>query len=398
MNSKPRRVLRQLITQYGVELHRDPKRTESLLRDLCGEHQREIFVLVQAQRFGIASELLKNQGWHASSVLWKRLSRQLQERRAFTEEAADWAVESWAHALDLIPQRRGQSWLSKKFAKADAWVSEHDALVMIIGGIIASGRFFRKIGVELGRIRKWRRVEQRQQTGVTERGTKADERRRRILVIGVLALVLTSAALLVPQVSARLLMPLSGGLPFWTQPKTDATHVDLATYYPLPQAAWLNADLFDVHAEPSIQSPVVSQLGPAGAQVNIDAYSTDGLWSHISAPVNGWISNDVLYVAAALLPVDNSGEGTAGLLVDDVASTIFVHVGLVNGQVDEPSVHLREGPGTNYAIRGSLDARQPVAIIAWTLDGSWLQIAKPEAGWVSADFVQVQWPTDVLIK
>jgi hypothetical protein len=396
MNAKPRRVLRQLITQYGVELHRDPKRTESLLRDLCGDHQREIFVLIQAQRAGVASELLKSQRWQASSVLWKRLSRQLQDHRAFTEEAADWAVESWAHALDLIPQRQGQSWLSKQLVKVDSWVAEHDALATVVGGIVASGRFFRKNSVKLGRIRMWRRrIMQGTASGGLERTTSISERRRTILIVGLLALVITSAALFVPQVSARLPASLSDGLFFGNKLKADATDIDLAIYYPLPQTAWLNADLFDVHAEPSIQSPVVSQLGPAGAQVAVDAYSTDGQWSHISTPVNGWIGNDVIYLAATLLPADN----TAGGVDDQVAgsaSTIFVHVGIVNGQVAESSLRLREGPGTNYAVRGSLDAHQPVVIIAWTLDGSWLQVAKPEAGWVSADFVQVQWPTDAL--
>ncbi len=46
MNDVPRQKLSEILSRYGQSVCDDPKRCESLLLDLCGEHRREIFVLV----------------------------------------------------------------------------------------------------------------------------------------------------------------------------------------------------------------------------------------------------------------------------------------------------------------------------------------------------------------
>src|SRR5215208_7258314 len=48
MNDAPRRTLRELIAKHGPGLCSDARRCEGLLRDLCGEHRREINILVGA--------------------------------------------------------------------------------------------------------------------------------------------------------------------------------------------------------------------------------------------------------------------------------------------------------------------------------------------------------------
>src|SRR5690606_6074286 len=64
---------------------------------------REIFILVHAQEQGVPEELLSAGSLAGEQALWQRLSRRLQERLALTAEAAHWAVESWALALDVAP-------------------------------------------------------------------------------------------------------------------------------------------------------------------------------------------------------------------------------------------------------------------------------------------------------
>ena len=49
MNDAVGLELRNIIDRYGPEVCEDPRRVEALLRDLSGEHRREIFVLAGGQ-------------------------------------------------------------------------------------------------------------------------------------------------------------------------------------------------------------------------------------------------------------------------------------------------------------------------------------------------------------
>jgi len=73
-----------------------------LLRDLCGEHRREIFVLVSTLREQITSALLASQDSVPHKVLLSQLTKRLVDNLALAEDAARWAVESWALALGVV--------------------------------------------------------------------------------------------------------------------------------------------------------------------------------------------------------------------------------------------------------------------------------------------------------
>lgn len=118
MNNLPRQKLCEIVTQRNVL--DDPRLCEALLRDLCGEHKREIFVLVAAQKERVAADLLAPQAGVPREVLLTRLTRRLQDNLALTEDAAQWAVESWALALGFELPRPAAPVASSKPAPAAA--------------------------------------------------------------------------------------------------------------------------------------------------------------------------------------------------------------------------------------------------------------------------------------
>jgi len=101
MNDLPRRKLREIIDRYGRSLCEDPRRCEALLRDFCGEYEREIFVLVNALKVGVATDLMASSHNLPGELLLARLTRRLIDDLAVTDEAAGWAVQSWARALRM---------------------------------------------------------------------------------------------------------------------------------------------------------------------------------------------------------------------------------------------------------------------------------------------------------
>jgi WD40 repeat protein len=104
MNDLPRRTLSELIARYGPSLSGDPRRTEGLLRDFCGEHKREIFVLVSAAEEQVPADLLALWDSVPHKILLAQLTRRLQDNLALARDAARWGVESWALALGVIQQ------------------------------------------------------------------------------------------------------------------------------------------------------------------------------------------------------------------------------------------------------------------------------------------------------
>ena len=99
-SSEPRAVLRELATTHGSELLGDPRRLQGLLRDLVGAHRREVSALVVAAEEGVGSILLGVSAGLGPATA-DRLARRLVTERALSEEAARWAVESWAHAVGV---------------------------------------------------------------------------------------------------------------------------------------------------------------------------------------------------------------------------------------------------------------------------------------------------------
>ena len=108
MHSLPRRILCQLLADYGPALLDEPSRVDALLADLCGSFYCERFLLVHAlkERISAANRPIE---------LWLRsCSQQLQKRFCFSSEAATWAVESWSFALGIASAVTNTDHKSKK--------------------------------------------------------------------------------------------------------------------------------------------------------------------------------------------------------------------------------------------------------------------------------------------
>jgi hypothetical protein len=101
MNDAVGTQLRQIVERYGPEVCEDMRRIEALLRDLSGEHRREVAVLVGAVREGVPAELLASRNSALPAMLGERLARKLQDNLGMADDAARWAVSTWALALDV---------------------------------------------------------------------------------------------------------------------------------------------------------------------------------------------------------------------------------------------------------------------------------------------------------
>ncbi|MFZ1641988.1 MAG: formylglycine-generating enzyme family protein [Candidatus Contendobacter sp.] len=102
MHDLPRQKLRELIIEYGRSLCDDPRRCEALLKDYCGQYKREIFVLVSALKNRVAEDLINASAGVPPALLLGRLIKRLEDELALSENAARWAVESWALALGIL--------------------------------------------------------------------------------------------------------------------------------------------------------------------------------------------------------------------------------------------------------------------------------------------------------
>ncbi len=101
MNNVARQMLRQILAKYGKEICNDARRCQGLLNDLCGSYRREINVLVNAIEERIPLDLLAGASSMPLELLLTRLEKRFEDQTGLTAEAARWAVESWALALDV---------------------------------------------------------------------------------------------------------------------------------------------------------------------------------------------------------------------------------------------------------------------------------------------------------
>ena len=101
MNDLARQKLVELVARFGTSLAEEPQRTEALLRDLCGELRREIFVLVAGLKERVAVDLLAK-GGAPVELRVRQLTQRLADNLALSDDAAHWAVVSWATALGVM--------------------------------------------------------------------------------------------------------------------------------------------------------------------------------------------------------------------------------------------------------------------------------------------------------
>jgi F-box protein 11 len=104
MNDLVRQTLCDLVGRYGRPLCADAHRCEALLRDFCGEYRREVFVLLSALREQVVADLLGSGDSRPprGEAAFARLAQRLHDHLGIVEEAARWAVDSWALALGLV--------------------------------------------------------------------------------------------------------------------------------------------------------------------------------------------------------------------------------------------------------------------------------------------------------
>ena len=140
MENPPRDALVGFIRKYGTSLTRDPVRCEGLLRDTCPEYEKEVFVLVSALRVKIPADLIASHGQTSQEILFPLLTHRLQERCAFNNESASWAVHSWAIALGLadnirssespgVPAKKGEKLHPTIHEKIGADIRESEAIL-----------------------------------------------------------------------------------------------------------------------------------------------------------------------------------------------------------------------------------------------------------------------------
>lgn len=99
MNNDARTILLSLVSRYGSSIATDPLRCEALLRDTCPRCRREIFVLVNAVRQQVPADLLSPRHSLPPELFRDFLEKRLMDELAFSDEAAQWAVDTWAAAL-----------------------------------------------------------------------------------------------------------------------------------------------------------------------------------------------------------------------------------------------------------------------------------------------------------
>lgn len=127
MNDLPRQKLCDRIREYGQSLWENPRRLKAFLVDDCrGQYKREIFVLVSALEQGIATDLLRS-SQVPTEILLSRLIKRMQDDLGLSEEAARYAVESWAQALDKLPQQQERQEAVTEESEADSRVQENAA-------------------------------------------------------------------------------------------------------------------------------------------------------------------------------------------------------------------------------------------------------------------------------
>ena len=102
MNDLVRPKLAEIVARHGKSVIDNPRRCEGILRDYIGANRREISVLTMALEEQVAADLLVVPAATPREVLFSRLARRLSDNLALSEDAAKWAVNSWAFALGVI--------------------------------------------------------------------------------------------------------------------------------------------------------------------------------------------------------------------------------------------------------------------------------------------------------
>jgi hypothetical protein len=102
MAGDPRQILFEVLHEYGEALIEDPRRFEALLRDFCPQWDWKPRVLVDALKERVPQELSSSSSPSLALVKSQQLVARLETDLALTQEAARWAVDSWALAMGVV--------------------------------------------------------------------------------------------------------------------------------------------------------------------------------------------------------------------------------------------------------------------------------------------------------
>jgi hypothetical protein len=359
MKDRPATVLKKLIQQYGSDLTMDARRTEALLNDLCPTNGREVFVLVNAQRQQVPADLLAAPRWMPADAVVARLSRRLQDRLALSEEAADWAVRSWADALGLGHKRssrisrwfgEGRTGMLKPAARKRGSSERQTEPIDVQSSVRGEGRTAADSrAAPRGRI-----------------GWGKGRTRRASPRISVWLAAATATVVLV------------GTFVAWTEPWHAV--VDLAGMgrspsrlvereYVLPRYAWVSDGPLLVRQSPDMSGEILSMLD-AGDSVKVTEFSSNMQWSRIDEPITGWVSNRYLYFLAPGDPV------------------LPVQLAYAEMHTATENVPVYASPDAASDFVTLLAANLPAVTIASTTDDQWRQILSPVSGWVASSHLK----------
>jgi hypothetical protein len=102
MNQQVRQKLIELFAKDDQELLANYRKLSGLLFDHCPTDRKEIRAILTAFEEHIPQELIKVRNEPSKEMMVTRLTQKLLEASPMSDEAARWAVESWALALRLL--------------------------------------------------------------------------------------------------------------------------------------------------------------------------------------------------------------------------------------------------------------------------------------------------------
>ena len=103
MNNEIRSNLNKIVNQYGHYIYNEPNRCESLIRDYCNDDKKARNLLITALKEKIPERLMTSKNNAEIKLKLGQLAQKLEEETGITKENAQWTVETWAIALNLIP-------------------------------------------------------------------------------------------------------------------------------------------------------------------------------------------------------------------------------------------------------------------------------------------------------
>lgn len=101
----PRKILRAIYHRYGESILEDPRQFQALFKDLSkGQFIREMNLIKQSFSENIPSDLYRKRNQIPFQMFGPQLVKHLHESLGMEEGLAEWVVDSWAIAFDIIQE------------------------------------------------------------------------------------------------------------------------------------------------------------------------------------------------------------------------------------------------------------------------------------------------------